>query len=175
MEIKAAPTYSKEACRTWFYSLVYKKTNPKRILIKWNVLFSILILILIAELAAFGRNILLIITLSVAVLFLILLDGLSFIGARIFYSKTREMQGSAGYFIFRDTGVTMTADDPDLKGTITAAYSMFKKAIETPKYLFLCIKDSIFIVDKAAIENGTIDEIRQCITSVSGLKYTFYE
>lgn len=165
MEIKAKCNYDFEAIRALTHLGNYKRANPKKRLITWMVLLSVLMLAIVLEMRFFP-------TASLRTAFWVsgiaaLLElYLYFLLPKIRYNamaKSKDIQNS---YIFTDDSLKAATKSDTYNGEAEISYSMLFKVYETSRYFFIFqTKNQAFIVDKHTLEGGTATQLREKLTA----------
>lgn len=161
MEIKAKCKHDLDSIKALVRLTMFKKEDPKKRMIMWSVIYGILYAVLIFEMIAFGVDKFLIFTLSVCVLFRILMWFWYLFFPRIQYKSLSKMKDAENQYVFYDDSLKVSTITEEYDGESEIKYSLFTRVFETSVYLFLCqTNNSILIVKKSTVENGTVEEIR---------------
>lgn len=151
---------------------IYKKSNPKKTVQIRTILCLALILIIVTELIAFGFDFVPII-LIVADLLVIVFDlFMYFVLPRIRYKSLAKIKDLENCYLFSDDAVKIFSKSKEYNGEAEIEYSLFIKVYETSKYFFLYqTNNQVLLVDKLTIEGGSVDEIRNKLSSFVKDKY----
>ena len=172
MEIKAKCKYDLDSVKALTHLTMYKKADPKKRLIFWSAAFLFLFIIIVFEIFAFGMDTMLLVLLSVEILGLLLIYFWYFIIPKIQYKSLAKMQNVENEYVFYDDVLKTYTRSQEYNGEADIEYSLFVKVYETTKYLFLYqTNNQVFVVDKFTIEGGTIEEIRNKLSSFVKDKY----
>lgn len=161
MEVKAKCKFDKNSIRALSHLSSYKRFNPQKTIISRTVLCLILLLLLVAELIAFGFDIIPMILIIVDI-FIIAIDCyMYFVLPGIQYKSLAKMQGTENNYIFSDSVLKIQSESKAYSGESEIEYAMIQKVYETSGYFFLYItKNQVFIVDKSTVEGGSHEDIR---------------
>ena len=156
----------------WGYLSTFKKSNPQKTVITRAALCIVLLIVIVAMLVVFGADVTLFVLIAVDILILAI-DCFMYFGLpRIQYASLANMKDAENVYIFCDRALKTFAKSVDYTAEAEMEYFMFVKAYETAKYFFLYqTNNQVFIVDKATIENGTAEEIRNVLRGYMKEKY----
>ena len=172
MEIKAKCKYDLDSVKALTHLIMYKKSDPRKRLIFWSTAFAILFIIIILEIIAFGFDTILAVLLGVEIFGLLLIYFWYFIIPKIQYKSLAKMQNVENQYIFCDNVLKTFTKSQEYNGEAEIEYSLFVKAYETSRYLFLYqTNNQVFIIDKNTIEGGTVEEIRNKLSAFATNKY----
>ena len=171
MEIKAKCKYDYETCKAVSRIDAYRKSNPKKVVVS-RAIFCIALMVLNFAVAASG-DIDIGYTIAIAAILVLLIDMFMYFAMpKIQYNSMSKMKNVGNDYIFRDEEFMVSSASEDFSGQNVTKYAILVKAYETEKYFFIYIsKRQLFAVDKATIEGGTVEEIRNKLSSVLGKKY----
>jgi len=161
MEIKAKCKFDMESTKALIHLTMFKKADPQKRMILWSVTYLILFAIIILELIAFGSETTLLILLGVEVIWLLLMYHWYFMIPKIRYKALANLKDAENEYIFSDSKLKVSTNADEYNGSAEIEYSFFAKAFETSKFFFLYqTNNQVFVVDKATIEGGTAEIIR---------------
>lgn len=166
MEIRAKCKFDFDAIKALTHLSTYKKSNPKRTVRSRAILYFVLLLMVIAELIVFGFNFFPIILIVVA-LFAIAVDLFMYFALpQIQYKALAKMKNAENNYLFCDNVIKVLTKSEEYNGEAEIEYSLLVKVYETAKYFFLYQTDNqVFLVEKSTIENGSVDDIRNKLSS----------
>ena len=166
MEIKASSIHNFNTIRDFLHMGMFKKNNPKHGIILVSILYSFVILCILFSLFAFGYDLRFVILLVVSILMLVFFYTLYFIAPIVNYNSLAKMKDCKNIYIFGDEFIKSSTESPHYTDNEEIKYSLFFKAYETSKYIYLYrTKVQVYIVEKATIEGGTIEELRAKLVS----------
>ena len=91
---------------------------------------------------------------------------------KVRYNALAKMKQTQNEYNFTDEKIFVTTTGAEYNGEAEIEYSLFVKVYETTKYLFLYqTNNQVFIVDKSTIEGGTVEKIRNKLSSFVKDKY----
>ncbi len=171
MEIKAKCKFDFESIRALTYLSLFKKANPKKRFLTWSIISAILAVVIILEMIVFSDAMLIELLCVAGVLFL-LESYLYFLLPKIRYKALAKMKDAENQYIFCNNVLKAFTKSQEYNGEAEIEYSLFVKVYETTKHLFLYqTNNQVFIVDKGTIEGGTVEEIRNELSSFVKDKY----
>ncbi len=172
MEIKAKCKFDFDSIRALTHLTMFKKANPKKRLVFWSVAFSILFVVIILEIIAFGMDSILLVLLGVEILWFMLMCFWYFIIPRIQYKSLAKMKDVENEYTFYDNMLKVSTKSQEYNGEAEIEYSLFVRVYETSKYLFLYqTNNQVFIVYKNTIEGGATEDIRNKLSAYVKGKY----
>ena len=157
MEIRAKGQFDLDSIKALTHLSTYKKSNPKKAIQARAIVWSVLLLVIIAELIIFGFDFGPII-LIVADLLLIVLDLFMYFGLpRMQYKSLAKMKDAENEYLFCDDSYESFYEK---RRHITAKRKLSTpcslKFMKHPTYFFLYQTDNqVFLVDKSTIEGGS--------------------
>ena len=98
----------------------------------------------------------------------LLMSLLWFSMPKISYKKggNSHIRNVVNVFVFKDDELLISSNSNDISGNSLINYSIIKKVYETEKMFYLYINPRIaYLVDKTNIENGSVMDIRNLLTS----------
>ena len=172
MEIRAKGQFDLDSIKALTHLSTYKKSNPKKAIQARAIVWSVLLWVIIAELIIFGFDFGPII-LIVADLLLIVLDLFMYFGLpRMQYKSLAKMKDAENEYLFCDDVLKVFTKSEEYNGEAEIEYSVFIKIYETSKYFFLYqTNNQVFLVDKSTIEGGSVEGIRNKLSSFVKDKY----
>ena len=172
MQIKAKCKYDLDSVKALTHLTMYKKADPRKRLIFWSTAFAILFIIIILEIIAFGFDTILAVLLGVEIFGLLLMYFWYFIIPKIQYKSLAKMQNVENEYIFYDDVLKTFTKSQEYNGEAQIEYSLFVKVYETSRYLFLYqTNNQVFVVDKSTVEGGTVEEIKNKLSTFVKDKY----
>lgn len=172
MQIKASCKYDLNAMKALIYLTMFKKANPKKCLIFLIGLFVLSCSMLIADAVVLGFEPRLLVMLATNIFAIALLCFWFFAVPKIRHKALAKMQDIENEYIFCDDKLKAFTKSKEYSGEAEIEYSVFVKAYETSKYIFLYqTKNQAYLVDKSTITDGTADEIRNKLTEIIKDKY----
>lgn len=170
MNITATCKYDLKAYQALTRLSMFKKSNPKKQFIFLFALETLLFLIMIWE-SFWVEGIMLLSIISYFLMTFLLFFGY-FILPKIQYKASYKMADIEAEFTFTDTQLRISTKGASYEGTAQLDYSVLFKVMETGTYLFLFERKSVaYIVEKATLTGGTIEELRTALSSVLGKNY----
>mgnify|MGYP003291408982 CR=1 FL=1 len=171
MEIRAKCKFDFVSIRALTHLSLFKKANPQKSFFTWTIISAILAVVIILEMIIFSDT-MLIGLLCVAIILFLLECYLYFLLPKIRYNALAKMKNAENQYIFCDNVLKALTNSIEYNGEAEIEYSFFVKVYETNKYLFLYqTNNQVFIVDKFTIEGGTIEEIRNKLSTFVKDKY----
>jgi len=172
MEIHASCVLDLASVQALNRYLMFKKHDPRKRMIFWNIVYGILFCILAAEAFLWGWDSqlvrMLLILLGVEVFMLFFYFGIP----RLQYRAMSQMQGTVNRYCFRDEEIVASSQGAAYSGEGRIPYSMLVRAAETSRYFFLWqTKNQVYIVDKRTITDGDPAWIRGKLQGLLGKKY----
>ena len=171
MEIKAKCKFDFESIRALTHLSLFKKANPKKRFLIWSIISTIVVVVIILEMIVFS-DAMLIALLCVAVVLFLLECHLYFLLPKIKYKALAKMKDAENQYIFCDNVLKAFTKSQEYSGEAEIEYSLFVRAYETTKYLFLYqTNNQAFIIDKNTIEGGIFEDIRKKLSAYVKDKY----
>ncbi len=172
MQIKAKCKYDYKACKAMAHILSYKKRKPEKVLIAHFILaiaLAFINFVLIRLMGGTFTNMLI----FILCLFIISLELTAyFLLPFLQYRSMSKMKDMENKYVFRDEDFTASADYDEYKGESVIKYSLLEKVMETGEYFLLFEnKRQVIMVDKATIEEGTAEQLREKLSSALGKNY----
>lgn len=173
MEMKASCQFDLESAKALIYSQVFKKKNPKRMVVMMTIATAILM-----TYVTFGC----LTADSISPLALLLPAFIVCVYLRLCYiyfvwpkKMCKRNERARRHYVFRDDGFCAT-DPEDESYLKEVPYQTLVGGWETAQYLFLSVeKTSVFVVDKSTVNGGSIHELRAKLTETLGDAYIIYE
>ena len=171
MEIKAKCKFDFDSIRALTHLSLFKKANPKKRFLTWSIISAILAAVIIFEMIVFSDAMLIELLCVAGVLFL-LECYLYFLLPKIRYKALAKMKDAENEYIFCDNVLKTFTKSKEYNGEAEIEYSLFVKVYETSKYFFMFqTKNQVLLVDKNTIEGGTVEDIRNKLTTYVKDKY----
>lgn len=171
MEIRAKCKYDYETCKAVAHIDAYRKSNPKKTII-FRAIFCVALLML-NFVIAFTGEVYVGYSVAVAAALIFLIDMFMYFGMpKIQYNSMSKMKDIGNDYIFYDDEFFAESVSEKFSGQDVIKYSLLEKAFETDRYFFIYInRRQTFVVDKATIEGGTAEEIKEKLSLQLGKKY----
>ena len=171
MEIKAKCKFNYDTCKAISRIDAYRKSDPKKTVIL-RAVFCIVLTVLNFAVAASG-DIYIGYTIAITATFVLLIDMFMYFGMpKIQYNSMSKMKNIGNDYVFCDEEFTVSSVSEEFSGQNVTKYTILVKAYETEKFFFMYInKRQLFVVDKATLEGGTAEDLREKLSSVLGKKY----
>ena len=172
MEIKATCKFDEGSIRALAHLSTFKRFNPQKSFIAKIAVSAFLLLVIITEIFLFGMDSTLI-TLIIVVFSVIVIDCfMFFFFPKMQYKALAKMKDAENEYVFCDDVLKAFSKSKEYNGEAEIEYSVFVRVYETIKYFFLYqTNNQAFIVDKATIEGGTTEEIKNKLYSFVKGKY----
>ena len=88
------------------------------------------------------------------------------------YKRSGVYRDTVNEFVFGDEEITAHTNGQGVNDSTCVAYSSLVRLIETDEYFMIFPDKNRFLtVDKATVEGGTVDELREKLLSVPGIEY----
>ena len=172
MGIRVKCKYNFDSVKALVHLTMFKKANPKKRMIFWSVAFAMLFGIIILEIAIWGVDLVLLVLLSVELIWLMVFYFWYFFTPKMQYKSLSRMKDIENEYIFCDDELKAFTKSEEYNGEVAIEYSLFVKAYETSRYLFLYqTNNQVFIVDKNTIEGGSVEEVRNRLCAFVKDKY----
>ena len=172
MEIKAKCKCDLDSVKALVHLFMFKKADPKKRMTFWSISFLVLILIIIFELIMWGVKTILLVVLAVELIWLIIMWLWFVVIPKRQYKAMKSMQDALNIYTFSNDLVRIHTYGKEYHGEVEMEYSLFAKAYETEKHLFLFhTNNQVFVINKDTIEGGTVDDIRDRLTAFISDKY----
>lgn len=161
MEVYAKSKFDYETIKELAHATSYRLLKPKAHGIFMVVCTSIILLLNIHMWLAYGLD-----SFNITTLILIFVCDAGSVYIywglpKMRYKALGKLQNLENEFIFGDETIKIINKSEEFNAEGEIKYSLVPKVMETPKYIFIYQNlRSVFIIDKATITNGTIDDIR---------------
>lgn len=137
-----------------------------------NICFSVLFAVVLFEMILFGLDRMLIFLAAAIVVFISLNLFMYLQYPKIRYRSMANFKNVCNEYIFTEESLLVTTHNSQYDGKAEIVYSLFVKAYETSKYLFLFqTNNQVLLVNKSTLTGGTIEEIRNVLCSYLNQKY----
>lgn len=91
---------------------------------------------------------------------------------RRMYKRSGAYRDTVNEFVFTDDALTARTNAEGMNESASVAYSSLVKLTETDDYFMIFPDNKRFlVVDKATVEGGTVDDLREKLLSVPGIEY----
>lgn len=171
MEIKAKCKFDFESIKALTHLSLFKKADPQKSFLTWSIISTILAVIIVLEMIIFS-DAMLIELLCLAIVLFLFECYLYFLLPKIRYKAMAKMKGAENEYVFCDTVLKIFTKSNEYNGKAEIEYSLFVKAYETSRYLFLYqTRNQVFVVDKFTVEGGTSEDIRNKLATHVKDKY----
>ena len=172
MEIKAKATCDLESVKALVHLWMFKKSDPKKRMIMWTVLYAILMSVIIVEMILLGVSKVMLLLLGVGI-FVCLLEGYwYFILPRIRYNAMAQLKNAVNEYTFYDDMMRVTTKGDECSGESEIKYTGISRVYETSKYFFMYqTKNQALVVDKRTFEGTSANEVSERLQAVLGKKY----
>ncbi len=171
MEIRATSTFDYDLIKALVHFNMFKKADPKKRMLLWGIIHSILLIVIVIETILFGIDEMLALIVVIIVIGP-LLYFMYFLLPKIKYKQLGNMQNAKNEFIFQDDIIITSTRSDDYYETYEIKYPMIKKVMETSKYIFIFEKSmKLFIIDTSSVVGGTKEEIINKLMSHREIKY----
>lgn len=172
MNIKASCTFDYESIRAFVHFTMFKKAEPKKRILIWSIVYTVLTLVIAVEMLLFGGDLVLIGLLGVCLLILFYGFFAYFILPKIRYKALGKIKGTVNNYIFSDDSLTVMSQSDEFNGESSFKYSMFTRVWETSRYLFMFQNNSqAFLIDKTTVTDGSFDDIKTKLSEFPNIKY----
>lgn len=172
MEIYAKCKFDYESIRALTYASMYRRVKPKTAFITTMIMGAIILGLETFNGICWGVEAVSIISVMIVIV-LVGLTCFMYLGfPKIQYKALGKMKNVENEYIFCDEVIKVSSRSEEYKGEGEHKYSMIPKVTETSKYLLIYqSKNQAFLVEKATITNGTIDDIREKLIQYVKKKY----
>ncbi len=172
MEIKVTSDTSLAAFKAFARASTFRRFNPKKCLIAfaavWLLLLAATIGLILIGVPASECIWLLILLALAAFMWLYIYFGLPI----IMYKSQQQLRNMKTEFTFKDNEILISGTNGLISDEGVISYLAVTKVIETSSYFFIFInKISAYIIDKSAITEENIYNIRAKLSSVQSVKY----
>ena len=172
MEIKAKGKLDLDAIKALTHLSMFRKGDPKKRMTLLSVLYIILALDLVILGAINGFDKFTVILVAFAVVVVAIESYMYFAVPKIKYKAMAKLKDAENEYLFMDSSVKITTSVAEYSGEGEMEYTLFVRAYETSRYLFLYqTKNQAFIIDKSSVENSDFEQIRKSLLSAIGEKY----
>lgn len=172
MEISAKCKFDFDSIKALTHLFIYKKSNPKKAIQLQMVLCCALLLVIIAELIVSGFDPVMFILIVTVLLIIALYSFMYFCLPKIRYNLLAKIKNSQNDYLFSDNVLKVLTKSDEYNGQAEIEYSVFVKVYETSAYFFLFqTNNQVFLVDKSTVTGGSIDDIRNKLSSYVKDKY----
>ena len=155
MNITASGTIDANSTKILTYVSAFGKTNPKKKLLCYFLVFFLLGVLIMMEGVLWGFNTDIICLIGIPVLGILIELYFYFLLPIIRVKAMNKLIGCINTYEFRDNCFSVTTTGTGNNGTSTLNYDFIKKVFETNDYLFLIIQNNTaLIVDKKDIQNN---------------------
>ena len=176
MRITAKSKYNYKTIKNYVRAAIFRKTNPLKKMLIYCLVDVLLIAVLCLEMFLLGCDLIPFALLVASIGMLVLELYFYFVLPRIRYHQMGEQKGCHNEFTFTDDSMRISSYDNGYGGESRIDYKVLSRVIETSKYLYIYqTKAQAVIVDKATIEGGTAEELRQKLQTILGKKYVIYQ
>lgn len=173
MEIKAIGTLSYDGVKYLIHTNIFKKLNPKFGMTLLSV--PCLLACLYYSFCYIKFSLLYFPLAENLFLLFYLLCLVYFFLPVVKYKKLSKFKDTVNEYTFYDDKICICSQNDLYKSTVEMKYELIEKTIETKKYLFIFKdKSQAYIVDKATITNGAVDDLRRKLIPLLGKKYAVY-
>ena len=141
-------------------------------MISLSAWFGLLLVIAILEIIILEMGMPLILVVIAAVIIMLWNAYMWFFYPKVRYNALAKMKNTQNEYVFTDEKIFVISTGAEYNGEAEIEYSLFVKVYETSKYLFLYqTNNQVFIVDKSTVEGGTVEEIRNKLSTFVKAKY----
>lgn len=114
------------------------------------------------------------VTMLVVALILMALNFYLYFGLpRLQYRSLGKLQYTENHYVFLANSLKVTSSSATYHGEGEYAYATFTRVRETSHYLFLFLSQrQVFVVDKATVAGGTVEQIRAALHPFVKYNYT---
>lgn len=175
MEIYAKCKFDYESIKALSHASMYRRVRPKTALVTMLILGCILLGVEMyygifwgVEYVSFSNLLVVIAVVGVA---FFMYWGIP----KLHYKQLDKMKNTENEYIFCDEVIKVSSKGEVYNGGGELKYSTIPKVIETSKYLFVFqSKNQAYLIEKATITNGTVDDIREKLKQYVKKKYVVY-
>ena len=175
MEINAQGTLNYETIKASLHVTIYKKTKPKKAVFLRLLATALVMAFCIFDMVVFGFN-----SYMLLAFFMVFLAGLLFAYMYFWLPKIRfkamgKMQNVTNNYIFTDNAIICSSSMDGYEGKAEVNYSLICKVIETSKYVLVYqTKNNFYVLEKATVSGGSVDDLRRKLFSFLGENYVIY-
>lgn len=161
MQIYANCKHDFEATKALTHLSMYRKMDPKKGFALRVVVLAFALAVYLLDMILFGLD-----TVVILLSILVVLLGFKYFFKHFRYPKIQyrsmaNLKNVCNEYIFTDERLIVTSNNSEYNCKAEIAYSIFVKAYETSRYLFLFqTKHQAFVIDKSTLTGGTIEEIK---------------
>lgn len=171
MEIRAASVFDYRTMKAFCRQSMFGSVNMKKMII-CLVCFAVIMPCLIDEIFDGGFHPALIFLFVLFAVCVIIIAYAYFLLPKKQYKALGKMADTKNLFLFRADSMTVSSQTDDYEGKSVIKYSMLFKVTETKDFfLIFQNKASCYVVDKAAFEGGTAEELRAVLQGILGKQY----
>ncbi len=171
MEIRAKCKFDFDSIKALTHLSLFKKANPKKRFITWSIVSAALAIVIVLEMLIFSDTDL-VELLCVDIVLVLLECYLYFLLPKIRYKALAKMKNTQNEYVFLDNVLKTVTKSQEYNGEAEIEYSLFVKVYETTNYFFLYqTNNQVFIVEKATVEGGTVEDIRNKLSVYVKDKY----
>lgn len=165
MEIHAKCCFDFESVKALTHLSMYRKVNPHKCFMLIVIFFG---LSLLMALFLIHSRVLSIVSCAIFILGCFL----HFVYPRIQFRALNKLQYMENEYTFFDDHISVSSKGEEYNGTAELKYSLIPKVVESSRYFFIYqSKNAVFIVDKATITGGSVEDIRDKLIGFVGKKY----
>ena len=169
MQIKASCSYSQDAVRAFVLSNAFGKRDPKKQFYGFMIGLAALLAVCLFEIMVFGWEFFSLLLLVCILLISLLYSYIYFLLPVVQFRAMGKLQNTRNTYLFSDESIAVSSENPELTGASEIRYTLIAKTVETSRYFFLYQnRRQAFLVDKATIEGGTAEQIREKMISAGG-------
>jgi hypothetical protein len=175
MEVYAKSAYDLKALKTYFRSRLSKRIKPAHMLFTYSAVIA----------AALGVCLWSITTNPGSAFYYFASLWMLFMTYIVYHTyfirPVKALKSSAQIkekdkFTFKDGEMEIKRSSAVVSKTAVIKYNTLFRVIETKDYIFIYPqKNSVFIVDKATVKNGSVADIRKAVASQTIRKYLVYK
>ena len=173
MEITASAVHDLRSFKALYRLMLCGRHDPKGRLTLFLTVYGILYAIIIAELIILGGSTLLYVVLGVSAAFILLYCYMYFLLPRIKYKAAGSPKDMRNSYVFMEDELrvnTFKGEEQLQKDTLK--YPELFKVMESSEYFFIFMsRQSVYLVDKSTIHNGTREDIMGALAALPKGKY----
>ena len=172
MEIKASCKFNLESMKAFTHLLLFKKANPKKRMIFWLIAYLFFSAVIIAEIILLDADTVLFVLLAFIFLWFLLGCYFYFLLPKKQYKALGKMKEIVNEYVFGDEVIGLNSIGDGYNGDGEIEYDLIYKVMETSKYIFIFLnKTQTYIVNKSTITGGTVEELKNKLSSYVGDNY----
>lgn len=172
MEITASSKFDLASITALCRVEMFGKTKPKNKIILFVVTYGILFAAVLAGILFLEPMTEMYVMLGVIVAVFLVYGYLYFFVPKLRYNALAKMKEAEIHYVFGDDTVKISTKAGDYNSETEVGYSVFFRAFETSRYFFLFqTKNQVILVDKAAIQGGSAEQIREKFAPLLGKRY----